>query len=278
MTNLDSTMPVIFADAAGLEAALLNLAVNARDAMPEGGDLTISTQVRHLEEDYPAVKIAELKPGPYAFISITDTGTGMSRETQDRLFEPFFTTKARGKGTGLGLPMVYGFVKQSQGTIQIYSEIDHGSTITLVLPIAVSSADGARPVGIRARTKASHRSKVLIVDDELELLEVADAYLTGMGHTTQRALGGKQALDLVSSNPDFDLVITDVIMPGGMSGVELVRQIRKTAPNIKVIYSSGFSADTLVKRSGTVVDGYLLPKPYQRADFESIVDQALSEI
>ena len=278
VTDLDSTMPVIFADASGLEAALLNLAVNARDAMPEGGDLTISTQIKHLEEDYPAIKIAGLKTGSYAFISITDTGTGMSRETQDRLFEPFFTTKPRGKGTGLGLPMVYGFVKQSQGTIQIYSEIDHGTTITLVLPIAVSDADEAKPVGTRARTKASHSSKVLIVDDELELLEVADAYLTGMGHITRRASSGKQALDLVLSNPDFDLVITDVIMPGGMNGVELVRQIRKTAPNIKVIYSSGFSADALVKRNGTVVDGYLLPKPYQRADFESIVGQALSEI
>jgi CheY-like chemotaxis protein len=149
--------------------------------------------------------------------------------------------------------------------------------VTLFLPTAISDADVTKPVVNRTRIKVSYGNKVLIVDDELELLEVADAYLTEVGCVTLRAMDGKQALDLELSNPDLDLVITDVIMPGGMNGVELVQQIRKVIPNIKVIYSSGFSADALVKRNGTLVDGYLLPKPYQRADFESIVVQALEE-
>ena len=276
-THLDPTTPIAFADAAGLEAALLNLAVNARDAMPKGGSLTISTQVKYLDADYSAFRAGELKPGTYACISVADTGTGMSRETQDRVFEPFFTTKSRDKGTGLGLPMVYGFVKQSNGAVLIYSELDHGTTVTLFLPTAISDADVTKPVVNRTRIKVSYGNKVLIVDDELELLEVADAYLTEVGCVTLRAMDGKQALDLELSNPDLDLVITDVIMPGGMNGVELVQQIRKVIPNIKVIYSSGFSADALVKRNRTLVDGYLLPKPYQRADFESIVLQALEE-
>jgi PAS domain S-box-containing protein len=276
-TNLDPRMPIVFADAAGLESALLNLAVNARDAMPKGGSLTISTLVKYLDADYSSMKIGELRPGTYVLISVEDTGIGMSRETQDRAFEPFFTTKPRDKGTGLGLPMVYGFARQSQGSVLIYSEVDHGTTVTIILPVVVSDAEGLKPLVSRARTKASHSSKVLIVDDELEIIEVADAYLTEMGHVTERALGGRQALDLALSNPDLELVITDVIMSGGMNGVELAREIRKVIPKIKVIYSSGFSADVLAKRNDAVFDGYLLPKPYQRVDFESIVVQALEE-
>ena len=136
VTSLDDSVPLVLVDAAGLESALLNLAVNARDAMPKGGTLTITTELITLEENYPPVKTGELKSGRYARVSVSDTGHGMSKETLGHVFEPFFTTKPRGKGTGLGLAMVYGFAKQSGGIVRIYSEPDYGTTVSLYLPLA----------------------------------------------------------------------------------------------------------------------------------------------
>src|SRR5471030_13004 len=164
-TNLDQSIPPVLVDAAGLENVLLNLAVNARDAMPDGGSLVVSTQLSDLEESYPPVQAEEMKPGRYAHITVSDTGHGMSRETLEHVFEPFFTTKPRGKGTGLGLAMVYGFAKQSGGIVRIYSEPGYGTTVTLYLPLA---EDASLPVAKVVKPSSSFigNAKVLVVDDE----------------------------------------------------------------------------------------------------------------
>jgi len=269
VAHLSADVPSVFVDPAGLESALLNLAVNARDAMPRGGTLTINSEVVELEEDYPPVMTGEMKSGRYASVTVTDTGVGMSRETLERALEPFFTTKPRGKGTGLGLAMVYGFVKQSGGTVLLYSEVGYGTTVTFYLQLARETLKA--PKVVAEGRSPSARRKVLVVDDEVDLLEIAFTYLTDIGYTAFQANDGASALEIVRYEQGIDLVITDVIMPGGMNGVELVQKIREFAPHIKVIYSSGFPADALAERSGTVVDGALLHKPYQRAEFDSIV-------
>jgi PAS domain S-box-containing protein len=273
-THCDETIPAVFVDASGLENALLNLAVNARDAMPKGGTLTFSTEFKYLEENYLPVKIGELKPGAYACISISDTGSGMSRETLEHAFEPFFSTKPRGKGTGLGLAMVYGFIKQSGGAVRLYSELDYGTTVSLYLPLAQDA--------IRATAEASPKDyaahpgdTALVVDDEIDLLEVAAAYLTEMGYKVLQAEDGASALEIIAREENVDLMITDVIMPGGMSGVDLVEGVRKVIPDIRIIYSSGFTADALAERSGTLVDGFLLHKPYHRSEFTAAVRNAM---
>jgi signal transduction histidine kinase len=202
--ELDESMPPVLVDAAGLESALLNMAVNARDAMPKGGTLTITTNQTVLEEDYSPVRTGELKAGRYACISISDTGHGMSQETLERVFEPFFTTKERGKGTGLGLAMVYGFVKQSGGAARIYSEIDYGTTVALYLPLAEETPE---PVPARKHryTPARVGGTVLDVDDEEGSGEIAKACLDETGHTTYQAQDGASALAVVGQHNDIEL-------------------------------------------------------------------------
>jgi PAS domain S-box-containing protein len=268
-THFDESLPPVFVDAAGLESSLLNLVVNARDAMPKGGSINITTQLSNLEESYPPVKAGELKAGRYACVSISDTGTGMSRETIERAFEPFFTTKPRGKGTGLGLAMVYGFVKQSGGTVRIYSESGYGTTVSFYLPLAEGMS---LPVNASKVVSSAKRSgTVLVVDDEPDLLDIAVAYLAELGYTALQAQNGADALQVIAQHPEIDLVMTDIIMPGGMNGVELAQKVRQLYPAIKIIYSSGFPADVLAERSMPLVDGPLLHKPYQRITFGAMI-------
>ena len=275
-TNLDKSIPPVLVDAAGLENVLLNLAVNARDAMPGGGSLMISTSVGTLAEGYLPVQAEELKAGRYARVTVSDTGTGMSRETLERAFEPFFTTKPRGKGTGLGLAMVYGFARQSGGTVRIYSELGHGTTVTLFLPLADAMPVAAPAPVVASILRAGAGRTVLVVDDEVDLLEIAVAYLEEMGYRALQATDGANALEVVAREPGIELLVTDVIMPGGMNGVELARRVRQLKPDVKIIYSSGFPSNTLAERSGTEVDGPLLNKPYQRSEFEAAIDHAMA--
>jgi PAS domain S-box-containing protein len=265
-THFDDSVPAVFVDPAGLESALLNLTVNARDAMPKGGTLTIGTELSNLDASYPPVHTGELKEGRYACISVTDNGEGMSREILERAFEPFFTTKPRGKGTGLGLAMVYGFVRQSGGTVRLYSELGIGTTVSLYLPLS-GKLTQAVPAIVPERVAAKQGGTVLVVDDEVDLLEIAIAYLEELGYTALHATDGASALEIVARRGDIDLLVTDVIMPGGMNGMELAHRVQELNPKTKVIFSSGFPADALEERSGKLVDGPLLRKPYQRAEF-----------
>jgi PAS domain S-box-containing protein len=275
IAQLDDDLPLVFVDSSALESALLNLAVNARDAMPQGGSLTIATGLKRLDEKFPGVKTGALKSGVYVSIALSDTGFGMSQEVLGRVFEPFFTTKPQGKGTGLGLAMVYGFTKQSLGAVRIYSEIGYGTTVTMYLPVADESRQNEQ-IAMPKVSSAMPGRKVLVVDDEVDLLEVACDYLEQRGYLTERATNGANALEVIAKTRDIDLIITEVIMPGGMNGVDLVKQIRESIPDIRVIYSSGFSADALAERDATTVDSALLYKPYQREDFEAAVNSAMA--
>ena len=205
VTDFDDSIPPVFVDDAGLESALLNLAVNARDAMPKGGTLTIKTQIMTLEENYPSVRTGEMKSGSYACVSISDTGHGMSKETLEHVFEPFFTTKPQGKGTGLGLAMVYGFIKQSGGTVRIYSEVGYGTTVSLYLPLAEDDSQLVS-VGTSRLPATKLKGSVLVVDDEEELVDIARIYLQDMGYTAYHAGDGASALAVVAQHKDIESV------------------------------------------------------------------------
>ena len=194
----------------------------------------------------------------------------------ERAFDPFFTTKPHGKGTGLGLAMVYGFVKQSGGTARIYSEPGYGTTVSLYLPLAETS-EGSEPAKAATNPLSGQQVKVLVVDDEEDLLEVAVAYLRAMGHIALQAGDAAAALAEAERHPDLDVLVTDILMPGGMNGVELARKMRERNPAIRVIYSSGFPADALTEKNGALAEGPLLHKPYQRNEFVEILHRVLEE-
>jgi len=276
VAQIDETVPRVLVDRAGLETLLLNLFVNARDAMPEGGALTVSTQTTSIERDYPPAQMGDLKPGSYACVSVSDTGHGMSRATLERACEPFFTTKPRGRGTGLGLAMAYGFVKQSGGTVRIYSEIGFGTSVSFYLPIPVDQVALDKPAA--ASTALSLEGcTVLLVDDEEDLLEIAATYLGEIGCTALQATDGGSALEILMHGGPIDVLITDIVMPGGMSGAALAEQARQLRPQMKIIYCSGFPADALAERTSLRMDGPLLRKPYSRADVHAIVRRAMAE-
>jgi PAS domain S-box-containing protein len=274
LTSFDKSVPNVYVDATGLGSALLNLAVNARDAMPKGGSLTIATTSLELDGSFPSMRTGDLPLGHYACISVSDTGHGMSKETLERAMEPFFTTKGRDKGTGLGLSMVYGFAKQSGGTVRIYSEQEHGTTVSLYLPLM-----GATAPEVLESPQTSLTMKlggtVLIVDDEPDLLEIAHAYLTEMGYSALRADNSASALNIVAQYEEIDLLLTDIIMPGGMNGVELAEKVRKLRPDLKVIYTSGFPADAFAESRGTEINGPMLRKPYHRPEFAAMIQRTM---
>jgi len=277
VTHLDVTVPDVMVDRPGLESLLLNLAVNSRDAMPEGGTLTVSTHVTYVEESGVPKQMGELRPGSYACVSVTDTGTGMSRETLERVFEPFFTTKARGRGTGLGLAMAYGFMKQSGGTVKIYSELGYGTTVSFYLPIRKQERVADAIPQAEMDLHNLQGCTVLLVDDEEDLLEIAETYVAEMGCAVVSAIDGHSALAILASPIVVDLMITDIIMPGGMSGTALAERARVLRPAMQIVYCSGFPADALAERASLALDAPLLRKPYQRADVHAFVRRAMSQ-
>jgi CheY-like chemotaxis protein len=198
----------------------------------------------------------------------------MSRETLERAFEPFFTTKPRNKGTGLGLAMVYGFVKQSGGAVRAYSELGQGTTVSFYLPLAADPSQIV-PAGVPKPLNAKTGGTVLVVDDEADLLEVAIAYLAEMGFTSFQAIDGASALEVVAAHGEIDLMVTDIVMPGGMNGVELAHKARALRPGLKIIYSSGFPAEALAEKSMPLIEGPLLRKPYQRGEFTAIINRTM---
>ncbi|MGD0799430.1 MAG: PAS domain S-box protein [Acidobacteriaceae bacterium] len=273
--TLDDAMPPVLVDPASLESALLNLIVNARDAMPKGGDLVVSCRAAELADSMAATLNGNPVSGAYACISVTDSGTGMPPEVVDRVFEPFFTTKERGRGTGLGLSMVYGFVKQSNGGIRIYSEPGYGTTITFYLPF--SGTPAALPPPKAAEDGAIRGSGVvLIVDDEAELVEIAVTYLSARGYTVLTARDAKDALRIIEQHGAVDAMITDIVMGGGMDGMELAQAVRRISPRTQVVYSSGFPADALSERSLPLAGSLVLQKPYRLAELGASVVHVLS--
>jgi signal transduction histidine kinase/CHASE3 domain sensor protein/ActR/RegA family two-component response regulator len=260
-------------DPSQLHTALLNLAVNARDAMPTGGKLTLETGNVVLDESY-AQSNAEVLPGPYVMIAVSDTGTGIPAKVRDRVFEPFFTTKEVGKGTGLGLSMVYGFVKQSNGHIKIYSEEGYGTTIKLYLPRATAKAEAP---AIAAPITGGYET-ILVVEDDALVREFVTAQLRSLGYTTVTATDGTAALAHVETGAAFDLLFTDVIMPGGINGRQLADQVAKQRPSAKVLYTSGYTENAIVHHGRLDAGVLLLAKPYRKSDLARMVRNALDPV
>ncbi|WP_246848002.1 hybrid sensor histidine kinase/response regulator [Sphingomonas beigongshangi] len=251
------------ADPNQLESAILNLAVNARDAMPRGGTLTIETANARLDEEYSAAH-AEVAPGHYVVIAVTDTGQGMSRDTLARVFEPFFTTKEVGKGTGLGLSQVYGFTKQSGGHIKIYSEEAQGTTVKIYLPRLMSDESGdTASASVSAGIEASaRRETILAVEDDDDVRAYTVESLRELGYRVLEAHDGPSAIRLLERrSEDIDLLFTDVVMPG-MSGRELADVVRERQPNVKVLYTSGYTKNAIV-HAGRLDEGVeMIAKPF----------------
>jgi len=247
------------ADRGQVEQIVLNLAVNARDAMPRGGTLTIETANVELDENYPKTHLA-VRPGSYVALTLTDTGTGMTRQVQTRLFEPFFTTKALGKGTGLGLATVHGIVARSGGSVNVYSEVGRGTSFKVYFPRADAAeivVEAPPPVAPpRAGTQT-----VLVVDDEEGLRELAKRLLQRQGYTVLTAANADEALQLFERNASIDVLLTDVVMPGA-SGPELTRRLVERRPALKVIYMSGYTEDAIAQH-GVLNPGIaFLHKPF----------------
>ena len=261
-------------DPAQFESALLNLCINARDAMPGGGKLMIETDNVILDENYTERR-ADVVPGDYVRISISDTGTGMSAEDVARAFEPFFTTKARGQGTGLGLSMVYGFVKQSGGHVAIYSELGHGTVVTLYLRQAKGQVE---PVTTVEPTDISGRGeRILLVEDDDLVRAHAVQLLTGLGYGVVTATNGPEALELLRENIPCDLLFTDVIMPGGLTGPQLAEAAHVLRPGLPVLYTSGYTENAIIHH-GRVDPGInLLHKPYRKPELAAKLRAVLDE-
>jgi PAS domain S-box-containing protein len=261
------------ADPGQIEQVIMNLALNARDAMPNGGKLTLETENMDLNDAY-ALEHSPLQPGRYVMLAVSDTGTGMSLETQAHIFEPFFTTKEVGKGTGLGLSMVYGIVKQSGGYIWVYSEPDQGTTFKIYLPRVDQSAEGfeaqRRPSGVQRGTET-----ILLVEDDAQLRQLASSVLSHCGYKVLPAAGTEEGLALCRANHrDIHLLVTDVIMPG-MNGRQLAEQVKRISPSTKVLYVSGYTSNAIV-HYGVLDPGlWFLPKPFSLSALVAKVREVL---
>ena len=261
-------------DPSQLSTAILNLALNARDAMPNGGKLTLETRNVVLDENYPGMT-SELKPGNYVMIAVSDTGEGIPGSLLDKVFEPFFTTKEVGKGSGLGLSMVYGFVKQSNGHIKIYSEESHGTTVKLYLPAAAGVADAlAAEAGIPGGEHGDE--SILIVEDDALVREYVVTQISRFGYHTMAAGNAAEALAIIDGPERFDLLFTDVIMPGGLNGRQLATEALKRRPELKVLYTSGYTENAIVHHGRLDAGVLLLPKPYLSSDLARMIRTALA--
>ena len=252
-------------DPGDFEDALLNLCINARDAMDGHGHLTIETSNATLDAAYCARNIGA-RPGQYVQLSVSDNGVGIPVELQEHIFEPFFTTKDQGKGTGLGLAMVYGFVKRSDGYVNVYSEHGMGSTIKLYLPRCHGEEQLADKNDGQAESLPHGRESILAVDDEAMLLELTRESLEALGYRVLTASDGRQALALLDKEPSIDLLFSDVVMPGGINGYELAEQAASKRPELKVLLTSGYTEKVMAKNGSVRFNENLLSKPYSRAD------------
>jgi PAS domain S-box-containing protein len=252
------------ADPSQFESALVNLAINARDAMNQSGRLTIETSNAHLDADYVRNN-PEVAVGDYTLLCVSDTGSGMTPEVMARAFEPFFTTKAA-KGSGLGLSMVYGFARQSKGHVKIYSEPGRGTTIRLYLPRAAakSGTAGARKPDLLQAARPNER--ILVVEDNTEVRETVVRQLRDLGYDTLEAPGGKEAIDILLTDERIDLLFSDVVMPGGMDGTQLAEAATEIRPGLKVLLTSGFARASIQDGATSAYLKNLLSKPYRKTE------------
>jgi PAS domain S-box-containing protein len=263
-------------DAAQLQNAILNLVINARDAMPRGGRLTIEISKVRLDQDYAQI-YPEARTGSYVLIAVTDTGAGMSREVRQRAFEPFFTTKPAGAGTGLGLSMVYGFVKQSGGIVQLDSEPRRGARVSIFLPLAESAKASAGPEAGAALAAAMPLGSetILLVEDDARVRRVTAARLRRLGYQVLEAENGSAALSALAAHPEVAIVFSDIVMPGGMTGYELAEAALGTRSGVKILFSSGYAEPALARQG--LGAGAWLKKPYTAAELAHKIREVLQD-
>jgi signal transduction histidine kinase len=267
-------------DPGDLETALLNLALNARDAMPDGGTLVIETANKQIDENY-VERNPGASAGDFLLISVSDTGTGMTSEDANKAFEPFFTTKDVGSGTGLGLSMVYSFIQRSGGHVKIYSEPGEGTAIRLYLPRARGAVDEPEAQGLAAQATPGGGETILVVDDEQDLLDAAVSYLQSLGYRTFSAANGGEALEILDRESSVDLLFSDVVMPGGIDGYQLAVEAVARRPGLRVLLTSGFSRKREKYANGerrlvSDLAKTLLSKPYNLAELAAAVRRALA--
>jgi CheY-like chemotaxis protein/two-component sensor histidine kinase len=261
------------ADPSQLSTALLNLSINARDAMPDGGKLTFECSNVMLDESYARIN-PDIEPGSYVMIAVSDTGSGIPAAIRDRVFEPFFTTKQPGRGTGLGLSMVYGFVRQSLGHIKIYSEEGHGTTIRIYLPRAGAQQQPASPPSDDT-TLPRGQETILVVEDDDLVRDYVLTQLRSLGYATLAAQNAVVALALIDRGDQFDLLFTDVIMPGAMNGRQLVDEALKRRPSLKTLFTSGYTENAIVHHGRLDSGVLLLAKPYRKPELARMIRMAL---
>jgi PAS domain S-box-containing protein len=265
-----------FADRAQLESAVLNLALNAQDAMPTGGTLTLSTELAAIDDNYRALH-PEVASGRYALISVTDDGEGMTPDVIEHAFEPFFTTKEVGKGSGLGLSMVYGFAKQSDGHVSIYSEQGLGTTVRIYLPRVGAEHSPADALESEDPAPRGHET-ILIAEDDPFVRSSVILRVEALGYRVVAAVNGKEALQRLRADPGIDMLFTDIIMPGGMSGWELADQARRIRPGLPVLFTSGYALETLVEQGRAQAQAIVLTKPYHKAELAQRLRDAFAAV
>ncbi len=263
--ELDPDTVSVIADAGELERALVNLAINARDAMPKGGTLTLQTRKAVLDADY-----VELNPdvvaGDYVMLSVSDTGTGMAKDMLARIFEPFFTTKGVGQGSGLGLSMVYGFLKQSGGHVSVYSELGVGTTFKLFFPQASPADTGSVDAATEDGDFSVAGKSALVVEDEERLRRVATRLLMDVGFLVLEAGDGAEAIRLAQAAGRIDLLFTDMELPGGMNGIAVAEGVTIRHPKVKVLFTTGYSAGLGSENGRLPPDALFIAKPYARQE------------
>jgi PAS domain S-box-containing protein len=268
---------IVRADLSEIESAVLNLAINARDAMPTGGKLILETCNVELGEDDLAGEFG-VKPGRYVRLSVSDTGIGMAPEVLARAFEPFFTTKQAGKGTGLGLSVIYGFAKQSGGHATLYSEVGRGTTVNVYLPCAVEDPCGARtPVTSDVISREPSGQTILVVEDQLPVREVTMRRLKQLGYIVIEAENARAAIEVMETGVQIDLVFSDVVMPGEMTGFDLREWVNANRPGLPVVLTSGFAEDVVRAREEGESLRQILRKPYTRDELIQAIEKALQQ-
>ncbi|WP_027135912.1 histidine kinase famiy protein [Geminicoccus roseus] len=274
--SLKRRLPQVQLDPVHFEMALLNVLINARDAMPRGGTVTVSTSTLHLNGDAAA---RHLPPGDYVILTVEDQGQGMPVHVLERATEPFFTTKGAEKGTGLGLAMVHGFVEQSLGRLEIASDEGKGTVVRMLFPVA-RAHEGSPPVTEAAPLRDAddqpgHAETILVVEDSEDVRTLAENHLTSLGYRVQTAESGEQALQLLEDGAAIDLLFTDIVMPGGMSGLELAEQVGRLRPDVPILITTGYNDDLVADiPRGTSLD--VIGKPYRRSELADRVRAALN--
>lgn len=273
---LSDSLGMVKADRTQLEQVILNLTVNARDAMPEGGKITIETSNADIQEA-DSSRPAYMLPGSYVHLKFTDTGCGMTRDVQAHIFEPFFTTKGTGKGTGLGLATVYGVVKQSGGYILVASEPGHGATFEIYLPLVAAPLDLANESRTPVKRPRKTAATVLLVEDETSLRRLTRDVLQEAGYVVQEAVDGMQGLEIANKSGSIDLLLTDVVMPG-MSGRALAQAVANSHPETRLLFMSGYPEGEIAKQGALDAGMAMLQKPFTREELIRRVEEALAGV